>query len=106
MQRKFIEFIVKCKIKQVFAILSIDLANQLILAYIDKIVQAEVLPKFYENDPASIIKIYGNDEIASLYVVDHHLKHTDVCKLLLQIYPNVGLLSPLQQMSKVSAIFG
>lgn len=78
------------------AVLATDLGNQLILAYLHKIAKAEVLRKFYESDPASLIHIFRDDDISSLYIVYHYLKHADVSKLLLQIYPNMRLGSPLQ----------
>ena len=54
-QRKFVEFVVKCKIQQGFAVLATDPANQLILAELDKVVYAEVLREFKEDNPAAVI---------------------------------------------------
>jgi len=64
------------------------------------------LRELYESNPTSIIEIFRDDDTSRLYVVDHDLEHADVCKLLLQIYPNVRLSSPLQKVSEVSAILG
>jgi hypothetical protein len=83
--REDIEAIGDAEFKQSLTVFHVDLTDQFDFAHSDEIFKAEVVCQLQQIDPAIFIKIFGENQVLALKVVEHYLKDPNIAQCLLEI---------------------